>query len=119
MNINQELNFIGALPTERLATSEPGCSRKWARVARSSSRSDAPHRRPNVVSNEQEFSYFYERVRVKKLAHEYRIRLASWNIGSLINRLAELVDAMIRKNVSILYVQETKWVGENVRIIEF
>ena len=75
--MNQELNFIGAFPTERHAASEPGCSEKWARVARSLSRNDAPHRHPDVVSNEQGFLYFYERVRVKKLAHEYKIRLAS------------------------------------------
>ena len=57
-------------------------------------------------------------MRVKKVAHEYKIRLASWNIGPLTGRLAELVDAMIRRNVSILCVQETKWVGEKARIIE-
>ena len=57
-------------------------------------------------------------MRVKKLAYEYRIMLASWNIGSLISRLAELVDAIVRRNVSILYMQETKWVGEKARIIE-
>ena len=70
------------------------------------------------MSNEQGFPHFYERVRVKKLAHKYKIRLASWNIGSLTDRLAELVDVMIRRNISILCVQETKWVGEKVRIIE-
>jgi len=47
-------------------------------------------------------------VRVKKLAHEYRIKLVSWDIGSLTRRLAELVDILVRRNVSILYVQETK-----------
>ena len=57
-------------------------------------------------------------MRVKKVAHEYGIRLASWNIGSLTDKLAELVDAMVRRNVSILCVQETKWVGEKARIIE-
>jgi len=107
MNMHQELNFVGASPTERRATSEPECSEKWARVARSS-RNDAPHRRPDVVSNEQGFPHFHERVRVKKIAHEYRIRLASWNIGSFTGKLAELVDAMVRRNVSILCVQETK-----------
>ena len=71
-----------------------------------------------MVSNEQGFPHFYERVRVKKVAHEYSIRLASWNIGSLTGRLAELVDVMIRRNVNILCVQETKLVGEKVRIIE-
>ena len=57
-------------------------------------------------------------MRVKKLAQEYRIRLASWNIDSLTDRLAELVDAMVRQNVSILYMQEAKWVDEKARIIE-
>jgi len=57
-------------------------------------------------------------VGVKKLAHEHKIRLGPWNIGSLTGRLAELVDAMVRRNVSILCVQETKWVGEKARIIE-
>ena len=52
MNMNHELNFIGAFPTERCATSEPGCSEKWVRVAKSSFRNNAPHRRPDVVSNE-------------------------------------------------------------------
>jgi len=41
-----------------------------------------------------------------------------WNIGSLIGKLAELVDAMLRRNVSILCMQETKWVGEKGRIID-
>jgi len=77
MNMNQELNFIGSFPTERRATSEPEYSKKWARIARSSSRNHVPHRRPDVVSNEQGFPHFYEQMRVKKLAHEYRIRLAS------------------------------------------
>jgi len=44
MDMNQELNFVGAFPTEWRATSGPGCSEKWARIARSSSRSGAPHR---------------------------------------------------------------------------
>jgi len=107
MNMKQELNFVGAFPTERCAASEPECSEKWARAVRSSSRNDAPHRRPNVVSNEQGLPHFYERVRVNKLAHEYKIRLASWNIGSLTSRFAELVDAMVKWNVSILCMQKT------------
>ena len=37
---------------------------------------------------------------------------------SLTGRLAELVDVMVRRNVSILCVQDTKWVGEKARIIE-
>ena len=41
--------------------------------------------------------HFYERVRIKKLAHKYKIRLGLWNTGSLTGRLAELVDAMVRR----------------------
>ena len=52
------------------------------------------------------------------MAYKYRIRLASWNIGSLPSRLAELVNVKVRRNVSILCVQQTKWVGEKARIIE-
>ena len=57
-------------------------------------------------------------MRLKKLAYEYRIRLASWNIGSLPGRLAELVDAIVRIKVSILYVLEIEWAGEKVRVIK-
>ena len=38
MNMNKELNFVGAFPTERSAMSEPWCSDNWAWVARLSSR---------------------------------------------------------------------------------
>ena len=38
--------------------------------------------------------------------------------SSLTGKLAELVDVMTRRNVSILCVHETKWVGEKARIIE-
>ena len=77
---------------------------KWAKIVRSSSKNDVPHQRPDMVSNEQRLPHFYERVRVKKLAHEYKIKLASWNIRAYTSRLAELVDVMVRRNVSILCV---------------
>jgi hypothetical protein len=66
--------------------------------------------RPGVVKNEQGFSHFSRRVRrVRKLAEPTRIRLGSWNVGSLIGKLRELVDVAIRRRVNILCVQETKW----------
>ena len=68
-----------------------------------------------MVSNEQGFPHFYERVK-EKVAYEYRIRLASWNICSLTGKLVELVDVIVRRNVSILCVQETKWVGEKLEL---
>jgi len=36
----------------------------------------------------------------------------------LVLALTELVDIMVRRNVSFLCVQKTKWVGEKARIIE-
>ena len=65
MNMNQELKFIGAFPTERRAVLELGCSEKWARVTRASSKIDTSHRHPDVVSNEKGFPHFYEWMRVK------------------------------------------------------
>ena len=45
---------------------------------------DALHPRPGVVKNEQGSLHFPRRVRrVRKLAEPTRIRIGSWNIGSL------------------------------------
>jgi hypothetical protein len=71
--------------------------------------SGALHLRPGVVKNEQGSSHFSRWVRrVRKLAKLTRIRLGSWNIGSLTGKLRELVNAAIRRRVNILCVQETK-----------
>jgi hypothetical protein len=63
----------------------------------------ALHRRPDVVSNEQGSSHLTRRVRGAS-----RIRLGSWNVGSLTGKLRELVDIAIRRRVNILCIQETK-----------
>ena len=71
--------------------------------------SGALHRRPGVVKNEQGSSHLSRRVRrVRKLVEPTRIRLGSWNVGSLTGKLRELVDTATRRRVNILYVQETK-----------
>ena len=71
--------------------------------------SGALHLRPGVVKNEQGSSHFSRRVRrVRKLAEPTRIRIGSWNVGSLTGKLGELVDAAIRRRVNILCVQKTK-----------
>ena len=60
--------------------------------------SGALHLRPGVVINEQGSSHFPRRVRrVRKLAEPTRI--GSWNVGFLIDKLRELVDAAIRGGV--------------------
>jgi hypothetical protein len=67
--------------------------------------SDALHRRPGVVKNEQESSHLTQRMlRVRKLAEPIRLRVGTWNVGSLTDKLREIVDTMIRRCVNILYV---------------
>ena len=81
--------------------------------------SGALHRRPDVVENEQGSSHLTRRVRrVRKLAEPRRIRLGSWNVGSLTGKLRELVDAAVRRGVDILGVQETKWRGQKAKEVE-
>ncbi|PVH61462.1 hypothetical protein PAHAL_3G038200 [Panicum hallii] len=79
----------------------------------------ALHLRSGVVKNEQGSSHFSRRVRrVRKLAEPTRIRLDSWNVGSLTGKLRELVDVAIRRRVNILCVQETKWKGQKAKEVE-
>ena len=40
-----------------------------------------------------------------------KVRLASWNIGSLTGKSVELVKSLHRRMINIACVQETKWVG--------
>jgi hypothetical protein len=71
--------------------------------------SDALHRRPGVVKNEQVSSHLTRRMRgVWKLAEPSRLRIGTWNVGSLIGKLREVVDTMIRRHVNILCIQEIK-----------
>ena len=66
------------------------------------------HLRPGVVKNEQGSSHFPRWVRrVRKLAEPTRIRIGSWNVGSITGKLRELVDVAIRRRVNILCIQET------------
>ncbi|KAL6564528.1 hypothetical protein OROMI_015978 [Orobanche minor] len=54
MDMNQTWKIVGASPQKRRAAfHRPGCSEKYARVARSSPRSGAPSLHLRVVSNEQ------------------------------------------------------------------
>jgi hypothetical protein len=70
------------------------------------------HLRPGVVKSEQGSSHFPRRVqRARKLARPTRIRLGSWNVGSLTGKLREVVDGAVRRRVNILCIQETKWKG--------
>ncbi|GKF00103.1 cleavage/polyadenylation specificity factor, 25kDa subunit, partial [Tanacetum coccineum] len=51
--------------------------------------------------------------RDRRVAAFRRIRVGSWNIGSLTGKLLELVDALNRHKVDIACFQETKWKGSS------
>ncbi|GKB67324.1 protein kinase, ATP binding site-containing protein [Tanacetum coccineum] len=53
--------------------------------------------------------------RVGRVASSRRIRVGSWNIGTLTGKFFELVDALRRKKVDIACFQETKWKGSRTR----
>jgi hypothetical protein len=55
--------------------------------------------------------------KVRKLAKHNR-GVGNWNVGSLMGKLRELVDIMIRRRVDILCVQETKWKGQKAKEVE-
>jgi hypothetical protein len=81
--------------------------------------SDALHHRPGVMKNEQGSSHLTQRMRrVRKLAEPSRVRVGTWNVGSLTNKLREVVDTMIRWRVNILCFQETKWNGQKTKEVE-
>jgi hypothetical protein len=81
--------------------------------------SDALHRCQGVVKNEQGSSHLTRRMRrVRKLAEPNRVRVGTWNIGSLTGKLREVVDTMIRRRVNILCVHETKWKGQKAKEVK-
>jgi hypothetical protein len=81
--------------------------------------SDALQRRPGVVKNEQGFSHLTRRMRrVRKLAEPSRLRVGTWNVGSLTGKLREIVDTMISRCVNILCVQKMKWKGKKAKEVE-
>jgi hypothetical protein len=81
--------------------------------------SDALHRRSGVVKNEQVSSHLTRRMRrVRKLAEPSRLRVGTWNVGSLTGKLREIVDTIIRRRVNILCVQEMKWKGQKAKEVE-
>jgi hypothetical protein len=81
--------------------------------------SDVLHRRSGAVKNEQGSSHLTRRMRrVRKLAKPSRLRVGTWNVGSLTGKLREIVDTMIRRCVNILCVQETKWKGQKSKEVK-
>nr|GFC84246.1 craniofacial development protein 2-like [Tanacetum cinerariifolium] len=50
-----------------------------------------------------------------RLAGSRRIRVGSWNVGSLTRKFFELGDVLRRHKVDIACFQETKWKGSRAR----
>ncbi|PWZ06291.1 Craniofacial development protein 2 [Zea mays] len=81
--------------------------------------SGALHRRSSVVENEQGSLHLPRRVqRVRKLVEPTRVRVGSWNVGSLTGKLREIVGVAVRRRVNILCVQETQWKGQKAKEVE-
>jgi exonuclease III len=81
--------------------------------------SDVLHHRPGVVKNVQGSSHLTRLMRrVRKLAEPTRVRVDTWNVGSLTGKLREVVDTMIMWCVNILCVQEMKWKGQKAKEVE-
>ncbi|KAM2969624.1 hypothetical protein FF2_016698 [Malus domestica] len=63
------------------------------------------------------------RGRVKKLGQKGRVqeskmRLGTWNIGTLTGKSMEVVEIMVRRRINIMCLQETKWVGSKAKDLE-
>ncbi|RZB42550.1 Craniofacial development protein 2 [Glycine soja] len=76
------------------------------------------HRRPDAVKSKQGFPHSRERVWVKKLVHDRRIRFGTWNIGTLTGKSMEIVDVMVRRKINFMFLQETKWTGEKAKELD-
>ncbi|XP_047989245.1 craniofacial development protein 2-like [Leguminivora glycinivorella] len=53
----------------------------------------------------------------KKLVREVRLRIASWNVGTMTGRGRELADVLERRRINVACLQETKWKGQKAREI--
>nr|XP_043611765.1 craniofacial development protein 2-like [Erigeron canadensis] len=50
-----------------------------------------------------------------RVKRTFRLRLGSWNVGTLKGKLLELEDALARCKIDIACFQETKWTGKSTR----
>ena len=45
------------------------------------------------------------------------VRAATWNVSSMVGRSGKVVDALHRRNIDFCCAQETRWKGENARML--
>ncbi|XP_071723796.1 potassium channel AKT1-like [Rutidosis leptorrhynchoides] len=58
----------------------------------------------------------HEKVREVRVRYR-KLRLGSWNVGTLTGKSLEIAEAMERRKVHILCLQETKWTGQKSRML--
>ncbi|XP_071722944.1 uncharacterized protein [Rutidosis leptorrhynchoides] len=145
--MNLTIYFLGRNLRSDALYRIPGTSINEQGSGLSSSPSDAPCRRPDMMLNERGFPHIAERVWIKKLVPSHtgvegrnidgyrklrreghkkvrevrvryrKLRLGSWNVGTLTGKSLEIAEAMERKKVHILCLQETKWTGQKSRML--
>ena len=54
----------------------------------------------------------------KRVTSLFKLRIASWNIGSLTGKSIKLVKCLKRRSINIACVQETRWVGTKARDVD-
>ncbi|XP_052738878.1 craniofacial development protein 2-like, partial [Bicyclus anynana] len=77
---------------------------------------DAQVQHPAPVGNGQGLLH-HGRVRRKKQVREVRMRMVSWNVGTMTGKGRELADVLERRRVNIACLQETRWKGSKAREI--
>ena len=45
------------------------------------------------------------------------VRVATWNVSSMVGRSGEVVDALHRRKIDLCCAQETRWKGESARML--
>ncbi|XP_045774234.1 craniofacial development protein 2-like [Maniola jurtina] len=85
-------------------------------TARAYPRGDAQEQHPAPVGNGQGLLH-QGRVRRKKRVREVRMRMSSWNVGTMNGRGRELADVLERRRINVACLQETRWKGTKAREI--
>ena len=81
--------------------------------ARASPIGDAVHTRPRGLTNVRGLPCQDRWSRLKKQVG--RLRVVSWNVGTMTGNAVEIADVLSRRKVDIACVQEVKWKGSEAR----
>ncbi|XP_016571014.1 uncharacterized protein LOC107868919 [Capsicum annuum] len=54
----------------------------------------------------------------KGATDDYRLRVGSWNRGSLLEKSLKLVKILRKRQTNIVYLQETKWISTKARVVD-